>query len=152
MCALDAETADEEPSGELFKRLIQLSRANKEGLVSVAGPKGIEALSVLCREDFQRVQCAREATCGGADDASDALIFAGVLKGKELISQVQRTLRLLRDDGVLALQLDQLDDDCDLQNCLQASGFEVNSAVFDLSHEVLVAHHVSRRAALQKTG
>jgi len=115
----------------------------------VAGPCALDALSLLCREDFARVQCARQATCAAANDASDVLILAGTIPVQTLPAQLHRTLGLLRDGGVLAVQLSQLDDDIDLQRWLDHHGFDVASTVFDLSHEVLVAHTLSRRPALQ---
>jgi hypothetical protein len=129
--------------------LVNLSRAANDDLVSVAGPCALDLLSLLCRANFERVQCARQATCGAADDASDVLILVGQVGASALPEQLQRTMRLLRDGGVLAVQLGELDDDIVLQRWLENHGFEVSSTVFDLSHEVLVAHTVSRRPALR---
>jgi hypothetical protein len=115
----------------------------------VAGPRALDLLSLLCRGNFERVQCARQATCGAANDASDVLILVGDVSASALPEQLQRTLRLLRDGGVLAVQLGDLDDDIVLQRWLENHGFDVASTVFDLSHEVLVAHTVYRRPALR---
>jgi len=148
MCALEA--AAESSDGEnISRRLVNLSRAASEDLVSVAGPCALDLLSLLCRDNFERVQCARQATCGAADDASDVLILAGCVSASGLAEQLQRTMRLLRDGGVLAVQLGDLDDDIVLQRWLENHGFDVASTVFDLSHEVLVAHTVYRRPALR---
>jgi hypothetical protein len=148
MCDLDAalNLSDGE---DVARRLVRLSRAARSDLISVAGPCALDALSLLCRDDFERVQCARQATCAAADDASDVLILAGAVAAQALPEQLHRTLRLLRDGGVLTVQLNQLDDDIVLQRWLDAHGFDVASTVFDLSHEVLVAHTLSRRQALQ---
>jgi hypothetical protein len=148
MCVLDAaaETSDGET---VSRRLVKLSRAANDDIVSVAGPWALDLLSLLCRENFERVQCARQATCGAADDASDVLILVGHVNAAALPDQLQRTLRLLRDGGVLAVQLAELDDDLVLQRWLESHGFDVASTVFDLSHEVLVAHTVHRRPALR---
>ncbi len=148
MCTLGAET-DLSGDEDAARRLVTLSRAACGDRISVAGPCALDVLTHLCRDDFERVQCAREATCSAADDASDILIVAGVVRAKALPEQLQRTLRLLRNGGVLAVQLDQLDDDIVLQRWLDDHGFEVASTVFDLSHEVLVAHTVCRRPALR---
>ena len=131
------------------RRLVKLSRANAHDLVSVAGPSALDLLSLLCRDNFERVQCARQATCGAANDASDVLIVVGPLSASSLSEQLQRTLRLLRDGGVLAVQLAHLDDDVALQHWIEAHGLEIASTVFDLSHEILVAHALVRRPALQ---
>jgi hypothetical protein len=148
MCALDA-AAESSDGEDVSRRLVNLSRAANEDLVSVAGPSALDLLSLLCRHNFERVQCARQATCGAADDASDVLILAGRLSASALPEQLQRTMRLLRDGGVLAVQLGELDDDILVQRWLETHGFDIASTVFDLSHEVLVAHTVCRRLALR---
>jgi hypothetical protein len=148
MCALDV--AAEPAAGEdVSRRLVNLSRASREHLVSVAGPWALDLLSLLCRDNFERVQCARRATCGAADDASDVLILAGRVGAQAMADQLERTLRLLRDGGVLAVQLDALDDDIALQRWLVSHGFDIASTVFDLSQDVLVAHTLYRRPALR---
>jgi hypothetical protein len=106
-------------------------------------------MALLCRDNFERVQCARQATCGAANDASDVLIVVGAVSAAALAEQLQRLMRLLRNGGVLAVQLNHLDDDIVLQRWLDSHGFEVASTVFDLSHEVLVAHTVHRRLELR---
>jgi hypothetical protein len=148
MYALDA-AADSSDGEDVSRRLVKLSRAASNDIVSVAGPCALDLLSLLCRDNFERVQCARQATCGAANDASDVLIMAGHVSAPALPEQLQRTLRLLRDGGVLAVQLNELDDDLVVQRWLENHGFDVASTVFDLSHEVLVAHTVCRRAALR---
>jgi len=148
MCALDA-AAESSDGEDVSRRLVNLSRAANEDLVSVAGPSALDLLSLLCRHNFERVQCARQATCGAADDASHVLILAGRLSASALPEQLQRTMRLLRDGGVLAVQLGELDDDILVQRWLETHGFDIASTVFDLSHEVLVAHTVCRRLALR---
>ncbi len=148
MCALDA-AAESSDGEDVSRRLVNLSRAASDDVVSVAGPRALDLLSLLCRGNFERVQCARQATCGAANDASDVLILVGDVSASALPEQLQRTLRLLRDGGVLAVQLGDLDDDIVLQRWLENHGFDVASTVFDLSHEVLVAHTVYRRPALR---
>jgi hypothetical protein len=148
MCALDA-AAESSDGEDVSRRLVNLSRAASDDLVSVAGPQALDLLSLLCRDNFERVQCARQATCGAADGASDVLILVGRVSASALPEQLQRTMRLLRDGGVLAVQLGELDDDIALQRWLENHGFEVASTVFDLSHDVLVAHTVDRRPALR---
>jgi hypothetical protein len=148
MCALDA-AAESSDGEDVSRRLVNLSRAASDDLVSVAGPCALDLLSLLCRANFERVQCARQATCGAADDASDVLIVVGAVSAASLAEQLQRLMRLLRDGGVLAVQLNDLDDDIVLQRWLDNQGFEVASTVFDLSHEVLVAHTINRRLALR---
>jgi len=148
MCALDA-AAESSDGEDVSRRLVNLSRAASDDLVSVAGPCALDLLSVLCQDNFERVQCARQATCGAANDASDVLIMVGHVSASVLPEQLQRTMRLLRDGGVLAVQLSDLDDDLALQRWLETHGFDIASTVFDLSHEVLVAHTVCRRPALR---
>jgi hypothetical protein len=148
MCALDKVSETSESEG-VSRRLVNLSRATSHDIISVAGPASLDLLSLICRDNFERVQCARQATCAAANDASDVLIMVGRMSGCVLPEQLQRTVRLLRDGGVLAVQLTHLDDDVALQRWLDDHGFDVASTVFDLSHEVLVAHHLLRRPALR---
>ncbi len=148
MCALDA-AAESSDGEDVSRRLVNLSRAASDDLVSVAGPRALDLLSLLCRDNFERVQCARQATCGAANDASDVLLLVGQVSASALPEQLQRTMRLLRDGGVLAAQLGELDDDIALQRWLENHGFDIASTVFDLSHEVLVAHTVCRRPAMR---
>ena len=147
MCEWDGDGVEADVA-EVLRRLVRLARARPDDLISVAGPQGGQALSLLCRDGFERVQCAREATCGGVQDASDALILAGGCPMESLTRQARRTVGLLRDGGMLVVQLNQLDDDLDLQRSLEGCGYEITATVFDLSHEVLAAHRVARRATL----
>ena len=149
MCDFEHSSNDNEPGGAI-RRVVALSRAKKDDLISVAGVQGLEVLGLLCRSGFERVQCARYATCGGADGLSDTLILAGASGLDALSLELEHTLKLLKSGGTLALQLQSFDEDGELQSRLLALGYDIVCTVFDLSHEVLVRHTVSRRSALRQ--
>jgi precorrin-6B methylase 2 len=147
MCLQDLAVSDDDD--RQARRLINLSRAGRTDGISVAGPKALDVLSLLCRHDFERAACARQATCAAADDASDVLILAGLIAHQDLPALLERTLRLLRDGGVLVLQLADLEADLALQTLLSQLGYDPITTVFDLSDAPLVAHTLMRRAAMR---
>src|SRR5580704_687565 len=90
---------------QVVQRALFLSPVRKEDLISVAGPDGLAAMISLCRAGYERVECARQATCAGADEACELLLIVGPMAADELAETIRRTARLLRDDGVLVAQL-----------------------------------------------
>ena len=148
---MSAKSSDSDDVQEqLLDRMITLSRADRGNVVSILGPESLEIVSILCRRDFSRVQCATYMTSNAANDPSDVLILSGRLSGAELAERLHHTLGLLRNGGVIVAHLKDLDDDRALEAALEAETCEVESTVFDLSHEVLVAHRVSRAPALRR--
>ncbi len=129
---------------QLLGRMILLARAEPSSSVSIAGPDSLEVLTVLCRREFQHVQCCCSDACSAANDQSDVLLLAGQLSGSALATRLHQTLRLLRNGGIVVAHLEDLDDDLLVEATLKAEACEVRATVFDLSHEVLVAHRIAR--------
>ncbi len=152
MCAVDPSTvphAPDRPSPTL-DRMLRLAGARTDQAVAVAGPAGLPALVGLCRKGFVRVSCARTATCGGADGRNDVLLLSGPCTGAVLADTLARTVRLLRDGGVIVAHEAGLDDDLVLADGLHALGFAVDWSVHDLAGACLVAvgvHRVGRGGA-----
>ena len=105
----------------------------------------------LCRDGFDHVECARQSTCTCADEASDVLLVAGLLSTDDLADLLRRTCRLLRDGGVLVVQLRRPADDAVVRSVLRGMGLQASSTLIDVSAGCLVTHTVSRAAmALRK--
>jgi hypothetical protein len=134
----------------IVEKSIYLAHADRRQFVSVAGPDSLEAMISLCRAGFDHVECARAATCGGADDASDVLLVVGRMSTEELSAVLARTCRLLRDGGVLVVQLQRSSDDLAVRTILKARGLGVASTLFDITEARLVTHTVRRAAALRR--
>jgi hypothetical protein len=137
---------------QIVQKSITLAHADRQGLISVAGPDGLAAMISLCRDGFDHVECARQATCSSADEASDMLLIAGRLTTDELAAVLRRTLRLLRDGGVLVVQLELPRDDQVVQAALKSAGLAVTTTLFDLKAGCLVSHTIDRPDALRKAG
>jgi len=132
---------------QIVEKSIYLAHADRGQFVSVAGPDSLTAMVSLCRAGFDHVECARAATCGGADDASDVLLVVGLMTTEALCAVLQRTCRLLRDGGVLVVQLQRASDDLAVRTILKARGLRVASTLFDISAGRLVTHTVERASA-----
>jgi hypothetical protein len=134
----------------IVEKSIYLAHADRAQFVSVAGPDSLEAMVSLCRAGFDHVECARAATCAGADDASDVLLVVGRMSTEALSAVLQRTCRLLRDGGVLVVQLQRASDDLAVRTILKTRGLSVASTLFDITEGRLVTHTVQRAAALRQ--
>jgi hypothetical protein len=135
---------------QLVRRSTVLAHADRARRVSVAGPDSLDAMVSLCRDGFDHVECARQSTCSSADEASDLLLIAGPLSPDELTGLVARTCRLVRDGGVVVVQLQRPGHDAAVRAALQARGLEIAATVFDPSAGCLVSHTVRRPAALRQ--
>jgi len=135
---------------QVVKRAIFLSTACVGDRVSVAGPDGLAAMVALCREGFDRVECARQATCGGADDVSDVMLIVGPMDSEDLTATVRRTARLLRDGGRLVVQLMRAGDDPKVRAVLASMGVTVTATLIDRSCGRLATYTVRRPAALRR--
>ena len=147
MCDLDPDlvAASGERPHPTVDRMVQLAGIGADRPVSVAGPASLPMLIALCRMGFDRVECARQATCGGADGLSEALFVSGPCTGAELSLTLSRTLRLLADGGVLVVHEASLDDDLALEARLAELGVEVEWKVHDMAKDTLVALRLRRR-------
>ena len=136
---------------QVVQRALFLAGAHKDDLVSVAGPDGLAAMVSLCRAGFERVECARQATCAGADEGPDLLLIVGSLTPDDLAATVRRTARMLRDGGVLIAQLTAAGDDAVVRAALATLGLRASFSLTDRSAGRLVMHTVRRAAQLRKT-
>jgi len=132
---------------QIVERSVTLAKANRRQRISVAGPGSLAAMVSLCRAGFDHVECARQATCVCADEASDILLIIGLMSTADLTAVLSRTSRLLRDGGVLAVQLQSAGDDAAVRAVLGTAGLRAACTVFDLSPGCLVTHTVERVAA-----
>ena len=147
MCDLDpalvqAKTPRPHP---LVERMVRLAGARRDRSVSVTGPASLPAMIALCQMGFERVECARAATCGGADERSEVLLVSGPCAGEELAAIVGRTVRLLADGGVMVVHEASLDDDVEIERRLSQLGFDVDWKVHDLAGGALCAWRLHRR-------
>jgi hypothetical protein len=135
---------------QIVRKSVYLAHADRRQMVTVAGPDGLAAMISLCREGFDHVECARQATCQCADGASDVLLIVGRMPAAELSVVLQRTCRLLRDGGVLVVQLQQPGDDAVVRAALEATGVRVTSTLVDATGARLASHTVERAATLRR--
>jgi hypothetical protein len=132
---------------QIVEKSAALANADKSWRVSVAGPDSLAAMIALCRAGFDHVECANRATCRCADEASDLLIVAGRMSPDACAALLERTCRLLRDGGVLVVQLERASDAPAVRAALAAAAMVVSSTLFDLTAGCLVTHTVERAAA-----
>jgi hypothetical protein len=135
---------------QVVQRALFLSSAHKEDPISVAGPDGLAAMLTLCREGYEQVECVRQATCAGADEARDLLLIVGPTSAQELAETVKRTARLLRDDGVLIAQTSGAAEEASILPALAAAGLETQFSVIDRSAGRLVMHRVRHAAPMMR--
>ncbi len=136
---------------QVVERALFLARAGKDELIDVAGPDGLAAMVSLCRAGYARVELARQATCGGADEAGDVLLIVGPMSAEALAATIVRTTRLLRDDGALIVQLADAGAESAVGPALTRAGFEATFTLVDRAAGRLVLHRLRRRAlALRK--
>jgi hypothetical protein len=137
------------PPEEIVRQSVALANIDRHQLVSVAGPGSLAAMVSLCRDGFEHVECARQATCSCADQASDVLLVVGLMPADELAAVLRRTCRLLRDGGVLVVQRPRSNEDT-VRVVLQAMGLAIGATTFDLAAGRLAAHTVHRIVALRQ--
>ena len=132
---------------QVVQRALALAHVGAGELVTVAGPDGLAAMVSLCRAGFERVECARRATCGGADEDCALLLIAGQMTPDALAETVRATARLLHDDGLLVVQLSADGDDAVVRSALASRGLKTTFTLFDRSAGRLVLHRVRRTIA-----
>ena len=92
MCAVDPSQIAglaERPSPAL-DRMLRLGRMAPDQPVAVCGPASLPVLIGLCQRGFERVVCAREASCPGEAGASRVLVLTGPCSGSQLEAMVAR--------------------------------------------------------------
>lgn len=136
---------------EVVQRAIFLASIHKDDLVCVAGPDGLAGMISLCRAGYERVECARQATCGGADEACDLLLILGLMSAEELGETAHRTGRLLRDGGVLIVQPTCSGDEAVIRPALAELGLEIAYSLVDREGR-FVMYTVRRRFKLALPG
>ncbi|HEY2659216.1 MAG TPA: hypothetical protein VGI79_05800 [Caulobacteraceae bacterium] len=129
-----------------LQRLLHLTRVRPDQAISVAGPDSLAVMIELCRAGYSRVQCARQATCAGADETSDLLILTG--PAEALGGLAARTAPLLRNGGVVAAWLERTEDDPPIRAALLVHGMEITTSTLDASGDLAVIHRVWRRGRL----
>jgi hypothetical protein len=137
---------------QVVQRALFLASTRKDELISVAGPDGLAAIVSLCRAGYERVECARQATCAGADEACDLLLIVGPMGQDELADTLRRTARLLRDGGCLIVQLSRAADQAVIAPMLRTLGMESPFTLVDRSAGRLVMYTVRRAALMRKAG
>jgi hypothetical protein len=130
--------------GQVVERAIRLAAAHIDDQVSVAEPDGLTTMVSLCREGFDSVECARRATCAGADEESDVLLIVGAMTGVEVADTVRRTARLVRDGGRLVVQLARTADAAGVRDALASMRLDITSTIIDRSCGRLVAYTLRR--------
>jgi hypothetical protein len=130
--------------------LLHLLGVNPGQSVGVAGPGSLDIMVSLCRAGWERVECALQATCAGADETSDLLILTG--PPESLGALAAKTVKLLRDGGVLVATLTRAEDDVSIRAALLAKGMTILQTTLGVAGGLVVAHRIARAAELARTG
>ena len=130
-------------------RMLALAEATPLCFVAVAGPDAGEAMSVLWRKGYDRVEAARRAACRAAAEQSDVLLIVGCSTVPDARAVTASTMSMLRPGGVLVIDAGAIIDQeprktlCD---DLRALGLEVEPQAH-LSAELLATRPLSKRLA-----
>jgi hypothetical protein len=130
-------------------RMLALAEATPLCHVAVTGPDAGEAMSVLWRRGYDRVEAARRATCRAADEQSDVLLVIGCSTTADARAAAASTMTMLRPGGALVIDAGAfLDQEQRRTLCedLRALGLEVEAQA-ELSAELLATRPFSKRAA-----
>jgi hypothetical protein len=115
--------------------------------VAVTGPDAGEAMSVLWRRGYDRVEAARRATCRAADEQSDVLLVVGCPTPADAHAAAASTMAMLRPGGAMVIDASAvLDQAARLALCedLRALGLEVEPQAH-LSAELLATRPFTKR-------
>lgn len=96
---------------QVLERMLDLAQVTPISFVAVAGPRAGDAMSHLWRRGYQRVEAARRATCGAADERSDVLIVLGCQTVPDMRAVVAATFTMLRPGGALVVDAGALLDE-----------------------------------------
>ena len=146
MTETETETAGSDEPAPPLERLLRLAGVRPDQSVSVAGPGALEVMIALCRAGYDRVECARQAACGGADESSDLLILTG--PAEKLGGLAARAAPLVRDGGVIAAWLERIEDDPPIRGALLVHGLEIITSALDIAGGLTVIHRVTRKHRL----
>lgn len=130
-------------------RMLALAQATPLCFVAVTGPDAGEAMSVLWRKGYDRVEAARRATCRAADEQSDVLLIVGCSTVADARAAAASTMTMLRPGGALVIDAGAfLDQEPRRALCedLRALGLKVEPLAY-LSAELLATRPVSEREA-----
>jgi hypothetical protein len=130
-------------------RMLALAQATPLCFVAVAGPDAGEAMSVLWRKGYDRVEAARRRACRPADQQSDVLLVVGCSTVPDARAVTASTLATLRPGGALVIDAGAIIDQ-DLRRALcddlLALGLTVEPQAH-LSAELLATRPLSARTA-----
>jgi len=115
----------------------------------VTGPDAGEAMSVLWRRGYDRVEAARRATCRAADEQSDVLLVIGCATVADARAAAASTVAMLRPGGAMVVDAGAFLDQAPrraLCEALRALGLDVEPQAH-LSAELLATRPFSARAA-----
>ena len=130
-------------------RMLALAEATPLCFVAVTGPDAGEAMSVLWRKGYDRVEAARRAARHAADEQSDVLLIVGCPTVSDAHAAAASTLTMLRPGGSLVIDAGAfLDQEPRRALCedLRALGLEVEPQA-SLSAELLATRPFSQREA-----
>jgi hypothetical protein len=130
-------------------RMLDLAEATPLCFVAVAGPGAGEAMCQLWRRGYQRVEAARRATCGAADERSDLLLVLDCQTLQDARAIVAATYAMLRPGGTLVVDAGALLDEAPrraLADSLRELGLEVQPQAH-LGAEILATRPFSKRQA-----
>ena len=130
-------------------RMLALAQATPLCFVAVTGPDAGEAMSVLWRRGYDRVEAARRATCRAADEQSDVLLIVGCPTAADARAAAASTMAMLRPGGAMVIDAGAvLDQTARRALCedLRALGLEVEPHAC-LSAELLATRPFSKREA-----
>jgi hypothetical protein len=115
----------------------------------VAGPGACVAMCQLWRRGYQRVEAARRATCGAADERSDVLLVLDCPTLPDTRAIIAATYTMLRPGGTLVVDASALLDEAPrsaLADSLRELGLDVQPQAH-LGAEILATRPFSRREA-----
>ena len=130
-------------------RMLALAQATPLCFVAVTGPDAGEAMSVLWRRGYDRVEAARRATCRAADELIDVLLIVGCSTVPDARAAAASTMAMLRPGGVVVIDTGAIIDlelRERLANDLRALGLDVQPQAH-LAAELLATRPFSARVA-----
>lgn len=130
-------------------RMLDLAQATPLCFVAVAGPGAGEAMCQLWRRGYQRVEAARRATCGAADERSDVLLVLGCGTPQDARAVTAATFSMLRPGGALVVDAGALLDEQSrrtLAESLRDLGLDLQPQAH-LGAEILATRPFSNRRA-----